>query len=88
ASIREHLFPTSSQLFADLLGRNLTDSIPVKILVVSLKFGALGIPSELSAGKILFQIFSQIPFAQLSNEAEVWGWDSSTQKGLRIVYQE
>ncbi|PKK59030.1 hypothetical protein RhiirC2_720097 [Rhizophagus irregularis] len=32
ASIREHLFPASSQLFADSLGRNLTDSIQVKIL--------------------------------------------------------
>ena len=32
ASICEHLFPASSQLFADSLGRNLTDSIRVKIL--------------------------------------------------------
>ncbi|RIB03002.1 hypothetical protein C2G38_2226290 [Gigaspora rosea] len=32
ASIHEHLFPASLQLFADSLGRNLTDSIRVKIL--------------------------------------------------------
>ncbi|CAG8817800.1 13221_t:CDS:2, partial [Dentiscutata erythropus] len=32
ASIHEYLFPASLQLFADSLGRNLTDSIPVKIL--------------------------------------------------------
>src|SRR5215217_764357 len=32
ASICKHLFSTSSQLFADSLGRNLTDSIQVKIL--------------------------------------------------------
>ncbi len=32
ASICKHLFPTSLQLFADSLGRNLTDSIWVKIL--------------------------------------------------------
>ncbi|RGB21660.1 hypothetical protein C1646_777575 [Rhizophagus diaphanus] len=32
ASIHEHLFPASLQLFADLLRRDLTDSIQVKIL--------------------------------------------------------
>ncbi|RIA95202.1 hypothetical protein C1645_817048 [Glomus cerebriforme] len=32
ASIHEHLFPTSSQLFADSLRRDLTDSIWIEIL--------------------------------------------------------
>ena len=32
ASIREHLFSASSQLFADSLGRDLMDSIQVEIL--------------------------------------------------------
>ncbi|CAG8687223.1 8481_t:CDS:1, partial [Acaulospora morrowiae] len=32
ASIHEHLFPTSSQLFADSLRRDLMDSIQVEIL--------------------------------------------------------
>jgi len=32
ASIHEHLFPASSQLFADSLRRDLTDSIRVEIL--------------------------------------------------------
>ena len=31
-SIHEHLFPASSQLFADSSGRNLTDSIRVEVL--------------------------------------------------------
>jgi hypothetical protein len=31
-SIHKHLFPASSQLFADSLGRDLTDSIRVEIL--------------------------------------------------------
>jgi len=32
ALIHEHLFPTSSQLFADSSGRNLTNSIQVEVL--------------------------------------------------------